>query len=97
MWGGNTQHKEVGNSALIVISGARDLNNRSLALFPELLRSELHSVRRTIEAHSRSQKLELLEDGEQHAAGLRLGDGSTTHLVVRSAAGVAYYLIDRWE
>lgn len=97
MWGGNTRWKDLGDSALLVLEGCRDSENRSLALFPECLRGELHQVRRTVEAHSRSRALEPLEDGRQHAAGLRVGDNQQVELRVRTAAGIASYLIDRWE
>jgi hypothetical protein len=97
MWGGNTRWKDLGDSALLVLEGCRDGENRSLALFPECLRGELHQVRRTVEAHSRSRALEPLEEGRQHAAGLRIGDNQQVELRVRTAAGVASYLIDRWE
>lgn len=98
MWGGNgARWKDYSNSALLVLEGARDSRNTSLALFPECLRGEIHQVRRTIEAHSRSRKLEPLEDGRQHAAGLRIGDGMPVELTVHTVAGLAVYVIDRWE
>lgn len=97
MWGGETRWKDLGDSALFVLEGAKDSANRSLALFPECLRGELHQVRRTIEMHSKSQKLELLEEGRQHAAGLRVGDNQSVELLVRSLSGVSSYIIDRWE
>lgn len=93
-WGGRPA-RDLGNRALLVLEGARDHTNRSLALFPECLRSELHRVRATIEAHSRSGKLEEV-DG-QHAAGLLVGDGCEATLLVRTREGVASYRIDRWE
>jgi hypothetical protein len=96
-WTDRARWRDYGNSALLVLEGARDSMNASLALFPECLRPELHQVRRTIEAHSHSRKLELLEDGRQHAAGLRVGDGMPAELTVRTAAGTASYVIDRWE
>lgn len=88
---------ELGKRALLVLDGAHDVANRSLALFPECLRGELHGVRRTIEAHSRSSKLELPPKGEQHASGLLVGDGCEVRLVVRTAEGLGSYVIDRWE
>lgn len=97
VWTDRTRWKDYGNSVLLVLEGARDSANTSLALFPECLRGELHQVRRTIEAHSRSRKLEPLEDGRQHAAGLRVGDHMPADLTVRTSAGLASYSIDRWE
>lgn len=97
MWGGGDRWKDLGSSALLVLEGCRDAENRSLALFPECLRGELHQVRRTIEMHSKSRKLEPLEDGRQHASGLRVGDNSPVELRVRTSAGIASYTVDRWE
>jgi hypothetical protein len=97
VWTDRTRWKDYGNSVLLVLDGARDSRNTSLALFPECLRGELHQVRRTIEAHSRSQKLEPLEDGRPHAAGLRVGDRMPVELTVRTTTGLAVYMIDRWE
>ena len=97
MWGGNSRWKDLGDSALLVLEGCRDGANRSLALFPECLRGELHQVRRTIEMHSKSRKLDDLEDGRQHASGLRVGDNMPVELRVRTSAGVASYTVDRWE
>lgn len=97
-WGSEEgRFAELGKRALLVVKGAHDTANRSLALFPECMRGELHSVRRTIEAHSRSGKLELPAEGVQHASGLLVGDHSEAQLVVRTAEGVASYIIDRWE
>ena len=98
VWTDRVRWKDYGNSALLILEGARDSANTSLALFPECLRGELHQVRRTIEAHSRSRKLEpLVEVGRQHAAGLRVGDRMPVELTVRTISGLASYLIDRWE
>lgn len=94
-WGDEGRHRDLGSRALLVLEGARDGRNSSLALFPECLRSELHAVRSTIEAHSRSGRLEDV-DG-QHAAGLLVGDGCEATLLVRTREGVSSYRIDRWE
>lgn len=94
-WGDESRHRDLGNRALLVLEGAKDSRNSSLALFPECLRSELHAVRSTIEAHSRAGQLEDV-DG-QHASGLLVGDGCEATLVVRTREGISSYRIDRWE
>jgi len=106
-WGDEDRHRDLGGRALLVLEGARDGRallvlegardgrNSSRALLPECLRSELHAVRSTIEAHSRSGRLEDV-DG-QHAAGLLVGDGCEATLLVRTREGVSSYRIDRWE
>lgn len=48
VWTDRTRWKDYGNSVLLVLEGARDSMNTSLALFPECLRGELHEVRRSI-------------------------------------------------
>ena len=96
-WGGEEgRWAELNTRALVIIEGAKDSANKSMALFPETLRGDLHEVRRTIEAHSQSGRLEDLPDGVQHAAGLLIGEDETT-LTVRTDGGVASYIIDRWE
>lgn len=89
------RHFSFGNRALLVLGGCADSRNDSLALFPECLRQELHKVRATIEAHSRSTRLEPVEG--QRASGLLVGDGAEVIVHARTAGGVETYRIDRWE
>ncbi|UGL62720.1 hypothetical protein [Xanthomonas phage FMYAK-P1] len=94
-WGGGFSHH--GNSVIFMIEGAADQRQASLALFPECLRSELHEVRATLEAHSRSARLERLPRGVQHASGLRLDDKTPLEVLVRTEGGVARYALDRMD
>lgn len=94
-WDDESRMTRFESRCLFVLEGCSDTRNSSLALFPECIRSELHSVRATIEAHSRSQSL-VKPDGA-HASGLIVGDGSGVRVVVYTAAGMAEYQIDRWE
>jgi hypothetical protein len=86
---------------MLVIEGARDQRTPGAALFPEILRHELHPVRSVIEAFSNSQKLVKVE--EQPAAGLLLDsrwrtDGHNIQLGVTTTEGLAFRVeIDRWE
>ena len=91
MWfGANCHH---GRDAILILDGARDSNPQSLALFPETLKSELHSVRSVVEAHSRSGKL--LGSEEASACGLIIVNA---HVRVADASGNrARYHIDRWD
>lgn len=94
-WKGN-QAAHHGKGAMILLAGARDTDNRELALFPETLRAELHQVRRTLEQFSKSRRIEGEE--EASACGLIIGTQNTRHrLRVRSSTGVATYHIDRWD
>lgn len=95
MWRPGFEHH--GKGALFVIDGCRDRDGAGLCLFPELLKSDLHAVRATIEAHSEKGKLEGRE--EASACGLALrGNNSPTVEVRVLANGISTtYKIDRWD
>lgn len=95
MWNGGNKHQ--GKSAIFIIDGAADTRKPSMGLFPEILRSELHAVRATIEAHSRSGSPSGRE--EASACGIRVGErpGSGGLIRVTSSTGVTEYTIDRWD
>ena len=80
-----------------MIDGARDSQNTSLAIFPETLRSELHAVRATVEAFSKSSKLIGAE--EASANGLLLSKGLTwnAQLRVTCSGSQQTYRLDRWD
>jgi len=84
-WFGNDR-QGLNNEAMFIVAGAVDTRADSLALFPEILKSELHPVRRTIEAYSRSRKL----TGEKNASACGIS-------VVGSTVRVddVEYIIDR--
>jgi hypothetical protein len=83
---------------LLILQGAYDHSNSSIALFPECLKSEVHHVRATIEAHSRSVAMKELPDGVQHASGYLLnGKNENVELIVGMQEGTAVYKIDRLE
>lgn len=64
------------------------------ALFPEMLKSELHGVRSVVEAHSRKGTIADVEKG--NANGLAFC-GRPVVVKVRSADGLANFKIDRWD
>lgn len=94
MWHGTFPHH--GQSAVAVLRGCRDVRGGdSLALFPEILRSEFHGVRATIEAYSRTRRLGAVE---RPACGIRIGsNGCPGEFRVTSNGVVALYKFDRWE
>jgi hypothetical protein len=95
-WKGYQWADHHGKGAILLLEGARDMTNPTLALFPETLRAELHSVRKVIEQFSKSRRIEGVEDAS--ACGLLLGKENSRHrLRVRSATGLAIYHIDRWD
>ncbi|HZH16553.1 MAG TPA: hypothetical protein VE057_19530 [Archangium sp.] len=97
-FGDRFAHQGVG--VFFILKGARDTRNDNLGLFPEFLRSELHGVRATIEAFSRSRKLEIPE-GEPLASGLMFTPAANPswdlELRVTSKGAVATYRLDRWD
>lgn len=76
-----------------VLEGAQDKNSDGLALFPQVLKSELHSVRAVIEAHSNSGQ----KTGQLDASACGIDVIGTTVRVTLSGGVVSDYLIDRME
>jgi hypothetical protein len=98
-WYGGSTDSHHGDGVMLVLAGARDVRKPGLALFPEILRSELHEVRATIEAYSRAGTM---AGGEEAAlaCGLIFSKGSVSWDVsvrVASRGVMAYYTIDRWD
>lgn len=97
MWYKENEHQ--GKSVNLILEGAKDLRyeHSGSALFPEILKSELREVRSTIEAYSRSAKLEGFN--ESSACGVRLQEGNTWDAVLRvtTELGVTKYKLDRWD
>lgn len=95
MWG-EFPPAHYGRSAIAVIADARDVASSGGALFPEFLRSELHGVRATIEAYSRTATLAGAADAS--ACGLRFGDQGEVLLRVVTRTGSRFvYRVDRWD
>jgi hypothetical protein len=89
--------------AVFILDGAKQSRNRtpSLALFPETLKSELHSVRATIEAFSKAGAL--VGRDESSACGIRIhkSTGSSKpwfiRLRVKANGATQEYNLDRWD
>lgn len=82
----------------MLLVGARETRQAGAALFPALLRSELHGVRSTIEAHSNSAQMHGLTEGS--AIGLDLREGTAPYpatVRVAVAGRVQTYKIDRLD
>lgn len=75
-----------------ILPSARDSCSAGLALFPETLSSDLHSIRSTIETFSRRGELQGRETG--NANGLNI---IGAQIRVTSDLGIAEYKIDRWD
>lgn len=85
------------NGVIFVLQHARDMDAKSLALFPESLIGPLNEIRATIEAHSNSRSPSGSAEGS--AAGLFAQSGGTWSIVARVVTDhlTAEYHIDRWE
>lgn len=89
-----------GDAIILLLDSARETREAGAALFPSLLRSELHQVRSTLEAHSRSGRMHGLSDGTAIGLDLRRASGGPGYPVtVRVTAGgrTQDYRIDRWD
>lgn len=97
MWGRPIPNQ--GQSSIVVLEDCYDKRGvSSLCLFPEILKSEYHSIRSTIEAYSNSRKLEGINSGS--AAGLRVETGKQLdHIfkVTEKNGKQMTYKIDRWD
>lgn len=87
-----------GNSVFFLLDGCKDTLNSSLCLFPEILRGELHEVRATIEAYSKTGTIS--GSDRANACGIVLGggkDGWDYKFRVTTDVGVSTYILDRWD
>lgn len=101
MWGPNPKPHfgaHFGEGFVIVIDGAMDRRTgQGNALFPECLTQDLHAVRASIEAYSKTAELQGREEGS--ACGLHVGSGGSIgyRLRVTTAGLKTDYVIDRWD
>lgn len=87
-----------GKGVLFILEGAQDNLHRGLALFPEILKSELREVRATIEAHSNTGSPGGHEDGTGN--GYMCNDGNkawSCQLRVTTGGARSVYILDRWD
>jgi hypothetical protein len=98
MWYGNMDHQSKG--VFFILNGAKDNGHSRCGsgLFPEILKSELHEVRSTIEAYSKSTS----PAGHEYASacGINLQysrSWDNTTVLVKTGTGSATYKLDRWD
>lgn len=97
-WGENPNaFSHHGNGVAFFLQSARESRIAGCGLFPEMLRSELHRVRATLEAYSRGEELSGRGEGSACGIGLKGERWANTRLRVRTATGVSEYLLDRWD
>ena len=88
---------QMGKGVIFILEGAKDTQNLSLAIFPETLKADLHRIRATIEAFSKSKNLE--GEAEASACGIMLQAGVRWVAVFRVTTdrSTISYRLDRWD
>lgn len=100
MWGDEpNRHAHHGKAVFLLLAGARDTGHtKSGGYFPSMLRSELHAVRATLEAHALQAAIAGLE--EASAAGLMLSASSASwdaHVRVTTGSVRTAFVLERWD
>lgn len=88
-----------GERLIFTLEDCHDSNgeNVGLALFPEYLNSDLHGIRKTIEAHSKSGKLAGLRQATASGVSYAKGDHGSLTVRVKNGASVQVLELDRWD
>ena len=89
----------LGEGVVLVIEGACDTREAGNALFPECLKEDLHAVRATIEAYSRSASIGGRESASACGYDVRKEAGVSPRCDLRVLASGNWnrYRIDRWD
>lgn len=96
MWSGEYPNQTTG--VIFLLKGATESRNGGLALFPEILKSELREVRSVIEAHSRSAEIADMRYGNANGVGFDQGKTGFEYLLrVTSKGQTVDYKLDRWD
>lgn len=99
MWNDPEKYAHQGKGVVLLVEGAKLALDVGLCLFPEILKSELHQIRATVEAHSKS--VPATGRAEASAAGIRIGAENSkwpaVSVRVTTASGAIEYKIDRWD
>lgn len=96
-FGGTFAHQ--GRGVILVLAGAVDsFDDAGNAIFPETLKSELHAIRSTVEAYSRTAKIQGRDQASACGYGISANGPADVRLRVTNAHGVRSEVrIDRWE
>lgn len=102
MWTKTDSHQfsHNGESVIFILDGARDAQNRSSAIFPENLHTELHGVRAVIEAYSKSTMPEGGEEADANGVRFVKGQNPMAEFNLRCKlrnGATANYKLDRWD
>lgn len=99
MWYGKRPHH--GQGAVFILKGAKDLrytaeSARGNALFPKILKSEFHPIRKTIEAYSNTAQLHGISKAS--ACGVLMStESNDLTFRVTSNGFQSRYKLDRWD
>lgn len=99
MWNGN-KFTQFGEGVIFILNNARDLIGKcGLGLFPEILKSELHEIRSTIEAYSNKGSLRLYAMNPACGIMLQNVNKSFNHTfkVYYKNGIIQQFKIDRWD
>jgi hypothetical protein len=99
MWHDEERYGHHGKGIVLILEGARNQRyERGALFFPELLKSEFHEYRKTMEAFARDGVLEDREIGSACGIGLHAGSNwSDTTVRVATELGTATYILERWD
>lgn len=92
-WTGGDRAEPMGSDVMILDGFKEFRNEPGLALFPQLLRSELYQAERVISAFSKKHKIDL--STEDQAIGVALNGADEWRIRVTTEFGVTDYVIDR--
>lgn len=98
MWYGEFDHQ--GKGVMFILDGCKDETWKLIgnAIFPEILKSEFHGIRSTIEAYSRGAKLFGADEASACGIMKHAGqDGWNIILRVVTKLGVTNWKLDRWD
>lgn len=98
LWDAERAMPHLADGDIILIEGARDIQHSGSSLFPEILKDELHGIRASVEAYSKS--VDASGAASASACGLDVRRGMRTlniSLRVTSRGATAEYLIDRFD
>jgi hypothetical protein len=93
------QNNHMGEGIFFILKDAKDKMNTQSAIFADNCRSDLQAFRSTLEAFSKSRKLDHPTVDEQYASGLVATKGQAWNLEVRvtRVGSVQTFKIDRWD
>ena len=92
----NESYAHFNKDVIFILTSARESRQAGAALFPEMLKAELHGIRSVIEAYSKNASIEGMN--EPHAAGVGLSSNQCNAIVKVWVDEMAVkYKIDRWD